>query len=79
MAGLIALRLGGGRGAVIVAALAAIVMPVFLATCSLYSMNAFEPLVWTVILYLLVRLVQEDDARYWLAIGRLMGLGLELK
>jgi 4-amino-4-deoxy-L-arabinose transferase-like glycosyltransferase len=79
MTGLIARRLGGFRRAVIIAALAAIVMPVFLLMGSFYSMNAFEPLIWTAILYLVIRLTQENDARYWLAIGLLMGVGLELK
>jgi 4-amino-4-deoxy-L-arabinose transferase-like glycosyltransferase len=79
MTGLIARRLGGSRGAVTIAALAACAMPVFLLMGSFFSMNAFEPLVWTAILYLVIRLVQENDARYWLAIGLLMGIGLELK
>lgn len=79
LAGIIARRLGGSCIAMMIAALAVVVMPVYLLMGSFYSMNAFEPLIWTTILYLVIRLVQEDNARYWLAIGLLMGIGLETK
>ena len=79
MTGLTASRLGGSRSAVVMAALGAIAMPVYLLMCSFYSMNAFEPLVWTSILYFTLRLVQEEDARYWILIGALTGIGLEIK
>jgi hypothetical protein len=79
MTGLTVHRLGGSRFAIIIAALAVIAMPVFLVMGSFYSMNAFEPLTWIVILYFIIRLVQEENVRYWLVIGLLMGIGLEIK
>jgi 4-amino-4-deoxy-L-arabinose transferase-like glycosyltransferase len=60
--GLTARRLGGSQAAIVIAALAVIAMPVLLLMCSFYSMNAYEPLIWTGILYLLIRLVQEENA-----------------
>lgn len=77
--GLIAKRLGGTRSAMVLAALATMAMPVFLLMGSFYSMNAFEPLIWSIILYCVIRLVQEENTKYWLLIGVLMGLGLEIK
>lgn len=79
LTGLCAQRLGGSRVAIIIAAFAVIAMPVFLLMGSFYSMNAFEPLIWTSILYFLIRLVQEEDPKYWLVSGVLMGIGLEMK
>lgn len=79
MTGLTARRLGGSRLAIVIAALGVIAMPVFQLMGSFYSMNAFEPLIWICVLYFVVRLVQEEDPRYWLAIGLLMGIGLETK
>jgi hypothetical protein len=79
MTGLLARQLGGSRRAVVLSALAALVMPVYLVFGSFYSMNAFEPLIWTSITWLAIRLVQEDEPRYWLPMGVLMGVGLEMK
>lgn len=78
-AGIIARRLGGGRTAIVVTGLAVIAMPILMLMGSFYSMNAFEPLIWTAIVYFLIRIVQEEKTKYWLAIGLLMGIGLETK
>ena len=79
LTGAMALRLGGNRQALIIAALGTIAVPIYLVMGSFYSMNVFEILVWTAILYFLIRLVQTGEPKYWLAIGVLIGLGLELK
>jgi len=79
MTGLTVRRLGGSRMALVIAALAVIAVPVYLLMGSFYSMNAFEPLIWMSILYCIIRLVQEEDPRYWLVVGVLMGIGLETK
>ena len=77
--GCLARRLGGDRYAIVIAALAAFVMPVNLLMGSFYSMNAFEPLIWSAILYCAIVMVQEENPRYFLLIGSLMGVGLEMK
>jgi 4-amino-4-deoxy-L-arabinose transferase-like glycosyltransferase len=79
MTGLLARRLGGNTVAVVIAALAAIAMPVSMIMGSFYSMNAFEPLLWTTILVLVLRMVQEERLQAWLMIGVVLGLGLEMK
>jgi hypothetical protein len=79
MTGMIARRLGGDLRAIVIAALAAIAMPVYMIMGGFYSMNAFEPLIWTAIIYLVIRLVQDDNPKVWLLIGLMMGLGLEMK
>ncbi len=79
LTGMMARRLGGNRTAMIIAALAVIAAPVYMVMGSFYSMNVFEILIWTGILYLIILLVQQEQPKYWLAIGVLMGLGLEMK
>jgi len=79
MTGIITRRLGGNRTAVTIAALAATFMPVYLVMGSFYSMNAFEPLIWSLISWLVVRTIQEEHPRYLLWAGILMGIGLEMK
>lgn len=79
LSGLIAWRLGGGRFAQGLAALAVLATPISLAMNSLFTMNAWEPLFWMGGAYVLVRIVQTGDSRLWLTFGALMGLGLENK
>jgi hypothetical protein len=77
--GLLARRLGGGLASMLLASLAVMVMPVFLLFGAFYSMNAYEPLIWTTVVFFAVKMVQQENPRYWLHIGILMGLGLEMK
>ncbi len=77
--GLITCRLGGGPFSLLLACLAVMVMPVYLLFGSFYSMNAFEPLAWTAVVYFGVKMVQDHDPRNWLPIGILSGIGLEMK
>ena len=79
MTGMITHRLGGTRAAIVIACLGTIAMPVYLVMGSFYSMNAFELVMCTILLYLIIRLVQDGNPAYWLAIGVLMGLGMETK
>lgn len=77
--GMITHRLGGTRWAIVIASLAVVAMPAYLVMGSFYSMNAFEIVLVAIILYLTTRMLDEENPRYWVAIGVLLGLGLELK
>ncbi|MEI6682274.1 MAG: glycosyltransferase family 39 protein [Bacteroidota bacterium] len=77
--GLLARRLGAGMGGMLLSGLAVMAMPVFLLFGSFYSMNAYEPLIWTTITYFVTRMIMEQDPRYWLHAGILTGVGLEMK
>ncbi len=77
LTGLIARRLGGGRFAQGLAALAAALSPVVLGNAGrFFSMNAFDLLFWAWAAYLLVTLLAEQRPRLWLAFGVVAGLGL---
>ena len=62
LAGLMARRLGGGRFAQGVAALAVLVAPSFLAFGTLLSMDAFDQLFWVAAAYVLIRILQGAGA-----------------
>jgi hypothetical protein len=79
LTGLIARELGG-RGWAIALACASSLCALFnLAVGSFFSMNAFEPLFWMGIVYLLVRIINGGAPTLWLWFGALLGLGIENK
>lgn len=76
LAGAFARRLGGGRLAQGLAALAVLAAPIFMFFCTYLSMNSIEPLIWTGCALVVVRIVQTGDTRLWLLFGLLAGVGL---
>jgi hypothetical protein len=76
LAGLLARKLGGGLWAVLLASLAVLVAPISLAFSHLFTMNAFDPLLWLALVWLLVELLQTGRQKLWLWIGALIGITL---
>jgi len=76
LTGLIVRELGGDLFAQVLAALAVIIAPAYLLTHTLLTMNAFEPLFWTLAAYFLLLSLKKDNPRYWIAIGLVGGIGL---
>lgn len=79
LAGLMTRELGGARLAQVTAALAAAFSPVSLFEGTEFQYTSFDLLWWVVIAYFTVRLLKSEDPRWWLAIGAVIGLGLETK
>jgi 4-amino-4-deoxy-L-arabinose transferase-like glycosyltransferase len=77
MSGLIAKEMGGGRKAQLAAALAT--TPFCLVAGSLMQYVSFDYLWWVLIAYFVVRLVRSDDPRWWVAIGTMIGIGMQTK
>jgi hypothetical protein len=75
-AALIARELGGGRFAQGLAALCVLANVLFQRSGNLFQPVVFDQLWWTIGLYALVRLVNSDDPRWWLAFGGACGFGL---
>jgi hypothetical protein len=73
LAGLLAREMGGGRPAIFLAALAALAAPISLALSHLFTMNAFDPLLWTAIALVVVRIAKGGSQHLWLAVGALTG------
>ena len=77
--GLMARELGGGRLAQITAAIAVFLSPLPLFNGTEFQYTSFDFLWWVLIAYFTIRLMKSDNPRWWLAIGAIVGLGLETK
>jgi 4-amino-4-deoxy-L-arabinose transferase-like glycosyltransferase len=75
----LARRFGGGGFAVALAALPAALAPIYLAHGHLFTMNTFEPLLWTACAVVLVHLIDSEDRSLWVPLGLLVGVGLLTK
>ena len=79
LTGLMAREFGASRAAQLFAALVVAFAPLVLMGSSLYQYVAFDYLAWVALSWCVVRLLAGGDARWWLAIGAVIGLGLMTK
>lgn len=77
LTGLMARELGGGRGAQLVAAAAAV--PFCLAAGAVMQYVSFDYLCWVLAAYFVISLLKTEDPRWWLPIGATLGLGMMTK
>jgi len=76
VAGLMARELGGGRRAQIVTAVAVAVSPMSMSGGHLFQYVSFDFLWAVVTVYFVIRLLNSEDPRWWIAVGATVGLGL---
>jgi hypothetical protein len=82
--GLFAVRLGGGKIAVIISTIAFMLSPIFLGMNTIYSMNVFDFFFWISSAYIFLRIIQTEsgtsgsliDNKLWLLLGVVIGIGL---
>ena len=79
LAGLIARAMGGGRRAMLVAAVAAGIAGPITFAGSFFSYMSFDLLWWVVVAWATVEILRSEDPRWWIAIGAGFGLGLLTK
>ena len=79
LAGLMAREMGGGRKALLAAALVTAIAPVGIFWNTVFQYNVFECLWWVAICYLIVKMINSENPRYWLGIGVFIGLGMLTK
>jgi len=77
--GLMAYELGGRRLAQATAALAVALSPLPLFEGTEFQYSSFDFLWWVLIAYFVMRLLNTENPRWWLAIGAALGLGLLTK
>src|ERR1700752_4575177 len=77
--GLMARELGGGRLAQVTAALAVALSPLPMFEGTEFQYTTFDYLWWVLIAYFAIRLLKEDNPRWWLAIGATIGVGFLTK
>jgi hypothetical protein len=76
MTGLIAFELGAGRRAQLIAASSAAVASVVLVVGHLLSTSTFDLLAWSVVTWLVARVVRTGDERLWPVAGGVAGIAL---
>ena len=74
--GLFVRKIGGGKSAVILAALAVMLAPIQLGMNTVYSMNCFDIILWALLAYTVVLIIEKNKPKWWIVLGILMGLGL---
>jgi hypothetical protein len=77
--GLMARDLGGGRLAQTFTAIAVALSPVPMFEATEFQYSSFDLLWWVLIAWCVIRLLRDDEPRWWVAIGILAGLGLQTK
>lgn len=68
-------KLGGEKYAVVLACLATMLAPIFLAFFGLFNMNAFDLLLWSLVFLVLLQYNRNPRAKYWYWLGIIIGLG----
>jgi hypothetical protein len=79
IAGLMARDLGGGRLAQVFTAVAVALSPVPMFQATQFQYSSFDLLWWVWITWCVIRLLRDDEPRWWIAIGVVAGLGLQTK
>ncbi len=79
LTGLVARELGGGRFAQGLAALCSLVATIYLISGTMFQTLSFDQLIWITATFLFIRLLKIGNPRLWLAVGAVLGLGLETK
>jgi Dolichyl-phosphate-mannose-protein mannosyltransferase len=74
LAAQVARELGGGRFAIIAAAILMAVMPLALGIGHLFAMNAFDYPLWLALVLVILRIANTGNARLWLVFGALAGI-----
>jgi 4-amino-4-deoxy-L-arabinose transferase-like glycosyltransferase len=79
VAGMIARELGGGRRAQILASISTLVPFGLLAFGSLFTPDSFDSLWWSVLAYLIIRIIKRKEMKLWTLAGLVIGVGLLTK
>jgi len=79
LTGLMAGELGGGRFAQVTAALCVALSPLPIFEGTEFQYTTFDYLWWVLIAYFVIRLLKTDNLRWWVAIGAVIGLGMQTK
>jgi hypothetical protein len=77
--GLMAKELGGGRLAQAAASLCVALSPIPVIYGTQLQYSCFDFLWWVLVSWFVIRLLKSENPRWWLAIGAVVGVGLETK
>lgn len=74
--GKIAEELGGNKRAIFLTTFSVCFIPLLNFVSNFYSMNVFEPLLWTLIAFYAIKIIKRNNSKFWMQIGFFMGLAL---
>ncbi len=74
--GVITKKMGGERFAQLLSTVSVALAPGIVGMMGLYTMNAFDILLWQITFYLVIRLFETENASLWYWIGFVIGIGL---
>jgi hypothetical protein len=77
--GLMAFELGGGKLAQVTSALVIALSPLPMFEATEFQYTSFDYLWWVLIAYFVIRLLNTENPRWWLAIGAIAGVGVMTK
>src|SRR5262245_39140424 len=72
-------KLGGGNWAQLLAGMAALLCPLLLAFGTIFYTDSFQPLAWVFCAYALINIVRDNDERWWIPTGLVIGLAFMVK
>ncbi|HOX82235.1 MAG TPA: glycosyltransferase family 39 protein [Chryseolinea sp.] len=76
VAGLMVKEMGGKVFAIFIAGIAIALAPILLGIGSIYSMNSIDVFIWTLSVYLILRIINTKNQSLWIALGIVLGIGL---
>lgn len=79
LTGILARELGARRLGMALSALGVLCTVIYWPLDHLFTMNAFEPLIWMGCAWLVIRIVKTGNQKLWLWFGVLSGIGMENK
>lgn len=79
VSGLIARELGGKRRAQMLSAIAVAIVPIVVLQTNVLQYVSFDYLWGVLLTYFLIRLINSDNPRWWIAIGAVIGIGMMTK
>lgn len=74
--GMIVKEMGGKSFAIFLAGLAVFTSFINTGMSLIYSMNAIDIFIWAIAIYLLLRIINSEEKKYWVLLGLVLGIGL---
>ncbi|HEY2876845.1 MAG TPA: glycosyltransferase family 39 protein, partial [Reyranella sp.] len=72
-------KLGGGTWAQLLAGMAVLFCPIQLAFGTIFYTDSLQPIAWLFCAYALIGIIRDNDERWWLPMGLVIGLAVMVK
>ena len=72
-------KLGGGNWAQLLAGMAAFLCPILLAFGTIFYTDSLQSIAWLFCAYALIGIIRDDNERWWLPMGLVIGLAFMVK